>query len=173
MLFLTLRIFSTTGGVERVNRIFGKALTELVFEKNNQPVEIYSMYDEDKDNKNQYFSPDVFCGFKKSKFKFVYKSICTGIKSDVVVLSHINLLLVGYLIKLFSPKTKLLLLAHGIEVWKVLPAWKIYMLKKCDKILPVSKFTRDRMAALNGLSNEQFTVLNNCLDPFLPHPLNS
>ncbi len=45
------------------------------------------------------------------------------------------------------------------------------MLRKCDKVLPVSKFTLDRMTAINKLPKEQFVVLNNCLDPFLPEQL--
>lgn len=172
MLFLTLRIFSATGGIEKVNRIAGKALYEIGEEAGGNNFKLYSLYDSNEDNiANKYFCNSAFEGFKENKSRFVFKSICTGIKSDVVILSHINLLVVGFLIKIFSPKTKLVLIAHGIEVWKTLPAWKKYIMKKCDLILPVSKFTKDTMTKLNRFPEEQFRILNNCLDPFLPKPL--
>ncbi len=120
MLFLTLRVFSTTGGVERVNRILGKALNELAIET-AEDFRLYSLYDNPEDIDSRYLPKNVFYGFNANKFQFFFKSILTGIKSDVVVLSHINLLSIGFLIKLFSPKTKLLLIAHGIEVWKNIP----------------------------------------------------
>jgi len=80
-------------------------------------------------------------------------------------------LLAGYLIKLLSPKTKLVLMAHGIEVWKKFPAWKKKMLGKCDLVLTVSRFTREKIIAANGVHPGKVQVLNNCLDPFLPLPV--
>src|ERR1700757_1523643 len=107
MLFLTLKIFSATGGIEKVNRIAGKALYEIETESSKKDFKLYSMHDSNEDNiANKYFCNSAFEGFSKQRYKFIYKSIVTGRKSDVVVLSHINLLLVGFLIKLVSPKTK-------------------------------------------------------------------
>ena len=172
MLFLTLQTFSATGGIEKVNRIAGKALYEIDVESGKSDFKLYSMYDSNEDNIiNKYFCNKAFEGFNKKRIKFFYKSVRTGIKNDVVILSHINILLVGFFIKIFSPRTKLILIAHGIEVWKTFPTWKKYALKKCDLILPVSKFTKDTMTRLNTFPEEQFKILNNCLDPFLPEPL--
>jgi phosphatidylinositol alpha-1,6-mannosyltransferase len=172
VLFLTLKIFSATGGIEKVNRIAGRALYEIEKESGRPDFKLFSLHDNDEDSSaNKYFSNTSFKGFDEHRSKFVYKSIRTGIKCDVVVLSHINLLLVGFVIKVFSPKTRLILIAHGIEVWKTFPTWKKYIMKKCDLILPVSKFTMDTMIKLNTFPENQFRILNNCLDPFLPAPL--
>ncbi|CAN5353681.1 hypothetical protein BH09BAC2_BH09BAC2_16010 [soil metagenome] len=167
VLFLTLKIFSSTGGIEKVCRIVGKALTAMTIETGKK-VCINSMHDEQKDINSKYFSQDIFRGFGGNKIKFVLKSISSGRKNDVVILSHINLLIIGYAIKVVSPKTKLILFAHGIEVWNNLPGWKLKMLKKCDLILPVSEFTKNKMISLYGIEEKKLTVLNNCLDPFLP-----
>jgi phosphatidylinositol alpha-1,6-mannosyltransferase len=129
---------------------------------------VYSMYGKTTDINPQYFPVKNYKGFETHKSKFTVNSVRQGIKSDIVVLSHINLLMVGVLIKKISPKTKLVLIAHGIEVWKVLPGWKKNMLKKVDSILSVSNYTKEKMIALNGLSGDRISVLNNCLDPFLP-----
>lgn len=170
-LFLTLRVFSATGGIEKVCRLAGKALNELQAEPLGDPIEIMSLYDEREHMDEKYFPAGIFKGFGKNKIFFLVAAVKAGLKSRMVILSHVNLLIIGYFIKLLVPKTKLVLIAHGIEVWNKFPKWKIQMLEKCDIILPVSAFTKDKMKELYGLEEEKFTILNNCLDPFLPLPL--
>ncbi len=171
VLFLTLRIFSATGGIEKVCRIAGKALYELGLQYGGR-VKIHSMYGlKDNADGNKYFPQSLFTGFGGRKIRYIFKSIREGRKSRVVILSHANLLLPGGLIKFFKPSVKLVLLAHGIEVWRPFSAWKRYMLSKCDLVLPVSHFTKEKMKSLYNLPEERFSVLNNCVDPFLELPL--
>ena len=171
LLFLTLRVFSATGGIERVCRIAGKALYELGLQYGGQ-VNVFAMYGKPGDgNGNSYLPQLVFTSFDDNRIRFVRKAIAEGRRSKVVLLSHINLLVVGYFIKFFRPSVKLVLLAHGIEVWKPLPGWKKKMLGQCDLILPVSHFTKEKMKSLYGLPDKKFSVLNNCLDPFMELPL--
>ena len=125
------------------------------------------MYDEPWDLDTKYFPQNIFTGFGINKLSFVFKSIRQGINSEIVVLSHINLLMVGVIIKLLSPKTKLVLIAHGIEVWKTFPVLKRKMLNSCDMILPVSKYTATHLEK-NNIASSKIVVLNNCLDPYLP-----
>ncbi len=170
-LFLTLRVFSATGGIERVCRIAGKALYELGLQYGGL-VNVFAMYGKaDDGDRNTYFPQLVFTPFDGDKVRFVRKAFSEGRKAKVVLMSHINLLVVGYFIKFFRPSVKLVLLAHGIEVWKPLKGWKKKMLQRCDLILPVSHFTKEKMKALYGLADEKFVVLNNCLDPFMELPL--
>lgn len=165
ILFLTLNVFSATGGIEKVSRIAGKALNEI-----SDDVEIYSMHDKASDANDRYFRLERFKAFDADKIKFVSSSLAAGRGKKTVILSHINLLAVGYLIKMAYPGTQLLLLTHGIEVWKKFSWLKRKMLNSCDLILPVSRFTKQRMLQLNNLDASQFRVLNNCLDPFLHKP---
>ena len=166
VLLLTLRVFSGTGGIEKVSKLAGKAIHELCME-NGGELSVCSMYDEPGDIDEKYFPSAIFFGFGIDKIKFTRSCVRKGIKSDVVILSHINLLLVGYLIKLFSPNTKLMLIAHGIEVWEPLSFVRKKMLAKCDRIICVSRYTEETVMHVNSFNNEKFTVLNNCLDPFL------
>ena len=172
-LFLTLRVFSATGGIEKVCRVAGKALNELSEELDGQKVKIFSLYDNTADVNDKYFPTAIFAGFDKHRTNFLRAALNKGIGCHTIILSHVNLLIVGFIIRILSPKTKLILLAHGIEVWRNFPAWKKKMLHKCDQILPVSDFTKKKMMQLYQLPEEKFTVLNNCLDPFLPSPLQS
>jgi glycosyltransferase involved in cell wall biosynthesis len=166
VLILTLRIFSDTGGIERVSRVAGKALHELCME-NGSKLSICSMYDEQSEVDERYFPSETFTGFGIAKMKFIVSCVKRGIKSDIIILSHINLLVVGYLIKIISPKTKLMLMAHGIEMWEPFSFSRRKMLVKCDNLLCVSQYTKDRLLHLNLFNVEKLTVLNNCLDPFL------
>ena len=170
-LFLTLRVFSATGGIEKVCRVAGKALYELGLQHGGR-VKIFSMYGpKGKADGNRYFPQLLFKGFGGKRIRNVMGSLIAGRKSQVVIMSHINLLMVGWMIKKFRPSIKLVLLAHGIEVWNPLSPRVRKMLHRCDLILPVSRFTRERMIALHGIPEERLVVINNCLDPFLEKPL--
>lgn len=126
------------------------------------------MYDRQQDIDEKYFPASLFRGFHIQKLNFIYAAIRQGIGSKLVIMSHVNLLVVGFVIKLLSPKTKLVLIAHGVEVWRILPARKRGMLSRCDLVLAVSKYTRDMMMQLYKLDPGKIVILNNCLDPFLP-----
>ena len=166
VLLLTLRVFSATGGIEKVCKVAGKTLTDISEEKGID-FSVFSMYDRTADVDEKYIPRQSFKGFELNKLQFVVQSVINGCKKEIVILSHINLLVVGFFIKIFSPNTKVLLYAHGIEVWDKLPSWKKILLNRIDTILAVSCYTRDKMIALNGMKKEQFKVLNNCIDPYL------
>jgi glycosyltransferase involved in cell wall biosynthesis len=188
VLFLTLRVFSATGGIEKVCKIVCKAITDIqsgitVFKhtstraKNEQSdnfianVQVYSMYDATADVDEKYISSKQFKGFGLKKLAFSTAAIQKGIQSKIIIVSHINLLSLGFLIKLIAPKTKLVLFAHGIEVWEPLSGIRKWMLQKCDTVVCVSEFTKNTMIAANKLPGDKLIVLNNCLDPYLPAPI--
>jgi asparagine synthase (glutamine-hydrolysing) len=170
ILFLTLRTFSLTGGIEKVSKVAGKALYDLCKES-GVDFSVFSMYDESSDIDEKYFPKNHFTGFGIQRVQFTRKAVSAGINSNVVILSHINLLPVGFMVKLISPKTRLILLTHGIEAWVPFTGFKKQMLLKCDQILSVSRFTKDALVQLNHFPANKIQVLNNCLDPFLAKPL--
>jgi glycosyltransferase involved in cell wall biosynthesis len=166
-LFLTLRTFSATGGIEKVCRVLSKGLNDLHENNKIGKLSVFSMYDDQSEVDPRYLPATNFKGFKQNKFQFVIESIRAGRKHKVVVLSHINLLFIGFFIKLFSPSTRVLMLAHGIEVWETPSTIKRFAISKFTKILAVSEFTRQKMLALFQLDADKIIVLNNCLDPYL------
>ncbi|MFZ4771794.1 MAG: glycosyltransferase family 4 protein, partial [Ferruginibacter sp.] len=105
------------------------------------------------------------------KGRFVKEAVQKGVEADVVILSHINLLLVGWFIKRFSPKTKVFLFAHGIEIWGPLKGIRKKMLASIDVFLCVSNYTKNMVQQKQGIDPAACLVLNNCIDPFLPLPL--
>lgn len=171
VLFLTLRTFSATGGIEKVCKVVSMALNNMSTEKQISGLEVSSMYDTAADIDEKYIDSTLFSGYGQQKMKFVFDALKNGRNSGIVILSHINLLSIGYIIKLFSPKTKLVLFAHGIEVWDGLSVIRKKMLRNCDLVLAVSNYTKEKMLQQYNLSHKKISVLNNCIDPYLPKPL--
>ncbi len=168
-LFLTLKTFSATGAIEKVCRVAGRALYENSITGRGEFM-MYSKDDPENVNTQPYLPANLFKGFDGSRIKFTIQSTKEGGKSDVAVLSHLDLLSTGYCIKLASPKTKLVLIAHGTEIWKPISRAKKIMMQKVDLLAPASNFTRSRIEELNEIPGDRFSVLYNCLDPFLPQP---
>jgi phosphatidyl-myo-inositol dimannoside synthase len=153
-----------------VCRIVGKALHEYGLSKNKN-IAIYSMHDpKDAAEENIYFPAEIFKGYSAAKISFIKEAVAVGVKSDVVILSHINLLVVAWLIKKVKPSAKIILMAHGIEVWKPLNKLQRMMLGVCDKIASVSSFTKEKIESLHHIDASKNYVLNNCIDPFLVKP---
>jgi phosphatidylinositol alpha-1,6-mannosyltransferase len=171
VLFLTLKVFGFTGGIEKVCRSICRSLYDLGEENTVEPT-VYSMYDKHFDRDSRYLKKQQYHAFNEHRKYFVIKSLIKGIRSDVIILSHINLLSIGYLIKRFSPKTKVYLLAHGIEIWRKLPEPKLKALKRLDKIIAVSHFTAEKIKSIHGIKDDKMEILNNCIDPFYFFPEN-
>jgi phosphatidylinositol alpha-1,6-mannosyltransferase len=166
LLFLTLNTFSATGGIEKVCRAAAKALHEITHETTDE-FSVLSMYDGTFDVDERYLPQHSFKGFNGNRFRFMAEALQKGKRADTIIISHVNLLLAGYLVKLLSPKTKLIVIAHGIEVWKEWSGWRKKMLKAVDLFLPVSHFTGEKLATVHLIDSSKIIVVNNCLDPYL------
>ncbi|MEO6670911.1 MAG: glycosyltransferase family 4 protein [Ferruginibacter sp.] len=168
ILFLSLRVFGATGGIEKVCRLAGKAISEMSTAGGKRAA-IFCMHDRQVDAfNNKYFPFKIFRGFGGSRIKFILASLQKSRSCDTVILSHVNLVLVAWLIKKWAPATRIIMFAHGIEVWGAMSIRKRKMMKCCDHIVPVSHFTLNKMLELHHFTRTECTVLNNCIDPYLP-----
>jgi phosphatidylinositol alpha-1,6-mannosyltransferase len=163
VLFLTLHTFSLTGGIEKVGKTFAKTLDDLKTDSQIQSYRILSMYDNQPDL--AYISPGSFNGYSGKKTAFGLATLKEGLKADVVILSHVHLLLFARIIKMLKPNIRIILFAHGIEIWNALASWKKQMLNKIE-IWAVSRYTADQIILHHGIEESRIKVLNNCLDPY-------
>ncbi|RFZ95311.1 glycosyltransferase family 1 protein [Mucilaginibacter conchicola] len=169
IVLFSLQTFSNTGGIQKMTRTLAHSLHNICSNQ-HWDFKLISLYDKDTDLMPRYLPQANFKGFGRNKIGFILQNVFKADKPDVIILSHINLALVGLLIKLLSPKTKIWLIAHGIEVWCPLSFNKRKLLNSCDKVLCVSRFTLEQMKAFHHLPAEKCEVLNNVLDPFMPLP---
>lgn len=170
IILFTLQTFSTTGGIQKMTRTLAHSL-DLLSKKNKWDFSLWSLYDRQTDLMPRYLSPEKFRGFGRGRRSFISQSILAGRNADIIILSHINLSVVGLLVKTINPKCKIWLIAHGIEVWRPLSSLKKMLLKRCDKVVCVSNFTRQQMINLHQVEPEKCTVLNNAVDPFMKLPM--
>lgn len=167
LLFTYLVAFNKTGGIEKVNRTILKCLSNI---DDSLFAEAWSLYDNHNDT--NYFPQYLFKGFNQDKLKYVINLIKNNKKWDKIIVGHINLAPIIRIMKVINPKLKVILMAHGIEVWDGLNSSKNWLLRNADKIVAVSNHTKNRIVKESNISTERIEVLSNCLDPFFPKEFN-
>ncbi|RYE45875.1 MAG: hypothetical protein EOP48_21985, partial [Sphingobacteriales bacterium] len=163
ILFLTLNTFSSTGGIEDVCKTFCKVLSDMC-----RSFMVFSMNDLNPDP--AFIIPQNFKGYARNKINFGFHAILEGLRSDVVILSHVNLLLFAKIIKLINPSKRIIAYAHGIEVWREMSSWKIEFLRKHIEIWAVSRYTAQELQKRHKIPPERIFILNNSLNPFFEPP---
>jgi asparagine synthase (glutamine-hydrolysing) len=167
ILFLNLKAFSITGGIEKFNRSFLKALSDLE-EEGKVVADAMSAYDNSEADPN-YFSGN-YTGFNGNRISFVLNIWRKSHRYDVFILGHINLATAGWGVKKFFAKKKLILIAHGIEVWSKLSGIKATCLKEADIILAVSNFTKSKIVDIHRTEAGRIRIFHNTIDPFFNYP---
>jgi glycosyltransferase involved in cell wall biosynthesis len=83
---------------------------------------------------------------------------------DLVICTHIYLLPFARLATMLRPKTPVHCVLYGIEAWQ--PTRRLLvdrLVKKCDKIISISRFTADRFRNWSNVPPEKLTILPNCV----------
>jgi phosphatidylinositol alpha-1,6-mannosyltransferase len=169
MLFLTLETFNKTGGLQSASRNLAKALAEISSAK-SAAFRLMSLCDAKCIADNRYINPTSFKGFNYNRIRFFLAAIYHGLSSKTIVLSHINLVPIAYCLKMLVPDARIILIAHGKEVWADLRPWKNKFLASRLEIWAVSQFTKDILINKQGVNGSNIMVLNNCLDPYFNLP---
>lgn len=152
-----------------MTRTLGYSLYQIA-KASSWKFELWSAYDKPDDLMSPYLPATNFKGFNSNKVTFVLKAINKLVRPDVIILSHINLAIIGLLIKLLNPKCKVWLIAHGIEIWRPLSFIKKRILKNCDKVICVSSYTKQQIIKWHQVNEGICIVVNNAIDPFMPLP---
>ena len=160
-----LTAFSKTGGIEQFNKNIIASLHQLNIES-----DIISVYDEQCID--TYTTPKTFKGFGGNKVKYLLSLWLFARKYNVFIIGHINLAWPVYLIKILNPTAKLILIAHGVEVWDTQKRMSLWLLKTTNYILAVSHYTKSRL--LNNIpeiEEDKIKILPNAVDPFFEYPI--
>lgn len=166
ILFYYLSAFSSTGGIEKFNRCFIKALDELPSESFRSSV--VSVCDTCSDGRyNKHCS---FVGFLNNKARSVLHVLRSAFKHDILVLGHINLAAVGLLVKFINPRCKLVVIGHGIDIWDRFWFIKRLCLQKADLILAVSNYTKNQIVIRNNIDPKKIRLFPNTIDPYFRIP---
>lgn len=165
VLFLALNTFDSTGGVQKVCRTLCYCFKDILGSNFNA----FCLHGEKSDPK--YINSLQFKAFKGSKIVFTFNALISGATSPAIIISHINLISIALLIRVFNKRSKIIMLAHGTEVWRNLSIWKKWFIKKHVHIWSVSNYTKQILDKRHCIRKSSY-VINNCLDPFFQPPAN-
>ena len=160
VIFIYLKGYSQTGGIEAFNKKFIRALDEI--EVKNLNIHVLSLYDLDTDF-NKAYSKINFEGFNGRSISML-KSLIKLVDSETTVFyGHINIAPFAILLYLLGLNRKAYFIIHGIEVWRRLSIMKIFFLKKF-KYLSVSSYTKKIFSLKNNVDLNKISIFPNCID---------
>lgn len=168
ILFLYLKAFDATGGIEKVNRTLMKALYDFHLERQTE-IRAASPYETQANE--QYFPNAYFKGYGGNRWLFMADMLIKNRPSDCLLVGHVNLAPVALILQKKYPRIKTVVVTHGIEVWAPLKGFKRKLLQQASRIIAVSRFTAEKLVSIQGVKPEKIMVLPNCIDPFFPFPV--
>ena len=98
-----------------------------------------------------------------SKFRFAFRALGLGLrKYELVISTHIGLSPVAALICLLYG-TPFWVTCHGSEAWARFPADVRWAVRRAGRVIPVSRFTAERVIRANGVPQSKISVLYNAI----------
>lgn len=174
-LLLLPALFSSDGGIERILRLYVKAVGELT--PAGGRVELIALNDTELTSERlapfatpALTSRPIACG--RNKLACAWHVLRLARRVDRVICGHINLLRLARLAQRLSRRLEVWLVAHGTEVWRTFSAAEQEALRAATGILCVSDYTRRELAArCPGIEAARLRVQPNALDPQFEAPL--
>lgn len=168
VLFLYLDAFEFTGGIQKFNRSFLKALHELSVD-GKIDADAWGSYDSNADEK--YFPSLRLKSFKANRIWFSIYTILFARKYQTVILGHLNLSILGNILKWLKPSINIVLITHGYEVWSPQKGSKQKIFQTANIILAVSRYTKQRILEHQPqLNPHKIAVFHNTIDPYFIPP---
>jgi phosphatidyl-myo-inositol dimannoside synthase len=158
------------GGIQRFNRTFLTAGARL-----DIACEVLALNDSQA-SRTRWTAPDSINirVYNRSKVRFALAIVAAMMSGrySIVVVGHINLLplVAAALLPKLLRKMRVLLIAHGIEVWTGIRGRRRRAIRKVDSILCVSRYTASMIhEQAPEMTDERFTVFPNALSESWTH----
>lgn len=168
-LFLAQEVYSRFGGIQRFNVRLIDALKELAGANDQFDAAAVVRRDALKDLPAD-FAPVPIEGCDGSALRFIMSAIRSAWSAQRVVIGHINLLPIALIIKILRPRSRIFLVAHGIEVWgdasfRKYRWWEPMVLRLCvSRVLAVSEYTAKKFCRCTKYPAAQLTIFPNVVD---------
>ena len=168
-IFLAQEIYSRFGGIQRFNVRLVDALKEFAGADGKFDADVVIRRDSLKDVPvtSTRVRLEACDG---SAVRFSIAAIRSAWSARRIVLGHINLLPLGVIIKMIRPRIRVLLIAHGIEVWgddsfRKYKWWEPLALRLCvSRVLAVSDYTAQQFCRCTEYPAAQLTIFPNVVD---------
>src|SRR3989442_49006 len=167
VLLLLTDLFQAVGGIQTFNRVMVKALDEIA-QKRKWKVEVLVLNDD-----GDHITPVCYFGcertecrlFRRRKLTFARYALTHALDASIIILGHVNFSPLALALRLFIPRRLLFLMIYGVEVWRRLPLFQRLGMKQSDRIVSISKSTRDKTISFNCFDCSLFDILPCTLDP--------
>ena len=163
VLILTPDIY-TRGGIARYTATLAAALADLVGPDNVDVLPLLGIAGTgDEPPTCHVFNPIAGRLSAADKIWFALKALRLGFKRyDLVVATHIGISPVAAVLRTLYG-TPFWMVCHGREAWGRFPGDVDWAARRADLLLAVSRFTAERVAKVNGISQSRVRVLYNAI----------
>ncbi len=163
VLILTPDIY-TRGGIARYTWTLASTLGDLIGPENVHVLALLGTADAHEPPKDFRILDTVTDRLTTgSKFQFAWEALGLGPrKYDLIICTLIGLVPVAGLMRLLF-RTPFWVTCHGIEAWRRLPSVERLALRCADRVIPVSRFTAEKIAEVNGVPRQKITILYNAV----------
>jgi glycosyltransferase involved in cell wall biosynthesis len=165
---------SGAGGIQTLSRFIVRALRDCL---PNAKLNVFAKNDTSTPDRNEEPATEVFpsgwwspsqrtAAFTLKLLRYAWRD-----RPDLIITTHVNFAPVAHWLQKLL-KIPFLAIGHGVEVWEIQSEPVKRALVAANRLLAVSEYTRQRMAAAIGIRADQIAVLPNTFDPekFLPAP---
>jgi len=155
-----------TGGVQTAGRHTAAVLSAIARERGIS-YRFVSLNDPSGDHESYVGdSSFAFRGFNRGKSSFALSAVKLALnRPSITLVAHPNLTSVAIAMNLLAPSMHILVMNHGIEVWKPLPAFRRWALRRADRVLAPSADTAKKLALVQGVAAKRICRLPWGLDP--------
>lgn len=156
------------GGVQRAGCHIAAVLAEYA-ERRGTPYRFLSLNDPMGAHRRVVGRREfAFCGFSRAKGRFVSGALRQALRQPtLIVAAHPNLAPLAWAMKMVAPGVRAMVVAHGVEIWTLLPAPRRLALRRADLTVAVSSDTAEHLATVQGVREERIRCLPLALDPEL------
>jgi phosphatidyl-myo-inositol dimannoside synthase len=156
----------TAGGVQTAGRHTAAVLSEIARER-GVPYRFLSLNDPTGEHEGRVGDTRfVLRGFSRIKTSFILSAIRLALERPRITLAaHPNLVSVATAMKVLAPGMRVVVMSHGIEVWKPLSPFRRWALRRADRVLAPSTDTAEKLAFVQGVSIKKISRLPWGLDP--------
>lgn len=158
------------GGVQEAGRMTAAALLEMG-RASGRPVDILSLNDPRGEQCIRWGDSEIaFSGLGRAKARFVLSAIGKACRrpregTPIILAAHPHLALPASWIQRVRPNFKVVVMSHGIEVWKPLASPRLRALQKASLLTAPSSYTARKMAGEQNIPESKIRRLPWPLSP--------
>jgi len=169
-LLLSPELFLAEGGIARIMRLYLKALSTITGSAGRVDSIVLNDHPGYDQRLARYTSEPLgeHIGCARHKVRFMAATFRLARTTDILICGHLHHLALAWLAKIFNPRLKYYLVAHGIEVWRPYTWLEQRALLGAQRVFCVSEYTRRQLLRFHpALAPTRLVVVPNTLDPYL------